>query len=259
MRIWVCHRSILMANQGPDRIGDNMKARQATSRDIPTHVKNRELVERRRSQIVDAAVEMFLQKGFHKTTTRQIAQAAGISNGLLYEYIATKEDILYLVCDAIHAEMQRAVSDALTHTPKGSHPLTAVIRQYFLVCHRMGDHILLIYQETQSLPSRWRKIVLENEIRITDLFTRAMMDLVERGALPLLDRRALELIAHNISVLGHMWAFRRWSLASRYTIDEYIAFQTGFILNLCRQAGMSGDDAVRVAHQNSKPHNSNNL
>jgi AcrR family transcriptional regulator len=84
-----------------------MKARRATSRDIPTQVKNRELVERRRSQIVDAAVEMFLQKGFHKTTTRQIAQAAGISNGLLYEYIATKEDILYLVCDAIHAEMQR--------------------------------------------------------------------------------------------------------------------------------------------------------
>ena len=232
-----------------------MNARQATSRDIPTHVKNRELVERRRGQIVDAAVEMFLQKGFHKTTTRQIAQAAGISNGLLYEYIATKEDILYLVCDAIHAEMQRAVSDALTRTP----PLAAVIRQYFLVCHRMGDHILLIYQETQSLSSRWRKIVLENEIRITDLFTRAMMDFVDRGALPLLDRRALELIAHNISVLGHMWAFRRWSLASRYTIDEYIAFQTGFILNLCRQAGVSGDDAVRVANQDSKPDDSNNI
>jgi methylmalonyl-CoA mutase cobalamin-binding domain/chain len=49
-----------------------------------------------------------------------------------------------------------------------------------------------------------------------------------RGALPPLDRRALELIAHNISVLGHMWAFRRWSLARRYTIDEYIRVPNRF-------------------------------
>lgn len=215
-----------------------MKARRATSRDIPTQVKNRDLVERRRNQIVDAAVGMFLQRGYHKTTTRQIAQAAGISNGLLYEYIATKEDVLYLVCDAIHAEMQGAVIEALARPANGAHPLAAVIREYFLVCHRMGDHILLIYQETQSLSPRWRKIVLENEIRITGMFTQVLADLVAGGTLPPLEGRALELIAHNISVLGHMWAFRRWSLAGRYTIDEYIRFQTGFILNLCRQAGL---------------------
>jgi len=181
---------------------------------------------------------MFLQRGYHKTTTRQIARAAGISNGLLYEYIATKEDILYLVCDAIHAEMQSAVTEALARPANGTHPLAVVIREYFLVCHRMVDHILLIYQETQSLSSRWRKIVLENEMRITGLFTQVLVDLAAQGALPSLADRALELIAHNISVLGHMWAFRRWFLSGHYTIDEYVDFQTGFILSLCRDAGL---------------------
>lgn len=228
-----------------------MKAKRNTSRDIPTQVKNRDLVERRRSQIVDAAVGMFLQKGFHRTTTRQIAQAAGISNGLLYEYVSTKEDILYLVCEAIHAEMQRAVTDALARPANGAHPLAAVIRQYFLVCHRMGDHILLIYQETQALSAKWRKIVLENEIRITGLFAQALSDLVQRGVLPVLDRRALELIAHNISVLGHMWAFRRWFLAGRYTIDEYIRFQTDIILNLCREPGSCAGNLTEAACRNA--------
>jgi AcrR family transcriptional regulator len=41
-------------------------------KDIPTQVKDPELVERRRRQIADAAVQLFIDKGFHKTTTRQI-------------------------------------------------------------------------------------------------------------------------------------------------------------------------------------------
>jgi len=202
-------------------------------RNIPTQIKNKELVERRRRQIVDAAVELFLQKGFHKTTTRQIARAAGISIGLLYEYISAKEDILFLVCEAIHAEMQQAVTEALARAEAGARTLEAVIREYFLVCHRMSDHILLIYQETQSLPGKWRRLVLENEIHITGLFTKALAGMSASGELPDLSDRTMDLIAHNISVLGHMWAFRRWYLACHYTIEEYTSLQTAFILGRC--------------------------
>ena len=63
---------------------------------------------------MDAAVKLFIDKGFHKTTTREIAREAGISTGLLYEYVSTKEDVLYLVCDAIHAEVEHAVAEAVS-------------------------------------------------------------------------------------------------------------------------------------------------
>jgi len=214
-----------------------MALKNCAFKEIPTHVKDQDLVERRRTQIADAAVEMFLERGFHKTTTRQIARAAGISNGLLYEYVSSKEDILYLVCTLIHTEMQNAVSEALKRADAGIHPLAAAIRDYLRVCHRMGDHILLIYQETQSLPAKWRKVVLENEIRITELFADVLRQLVKMGELSAMDCDTLDLIAHNISVLGHMWAFRRWFLAGRYTVDDYIRIQTEFILARCREAG----------------------
>ncbi len=213
-----------------------MAMKPKAGRDIPTHIKNKELVARRRGQIVNAAVELFLENGFHKTTTRQIARAAGISIGLLYEYIATKEDILYLVCDAIHAEMNVAVTEALERTEKGVHPLAVAIREYFLVCHRMRDDIVLIYQEIHSLPSNWRNIVLENEMKITALFSNVLTELIRKGKLPELKTRVLDLAAHNITVLGHMWAFRRWHLSKHYTIDEYIEMQTRFILRRYQQA-----------------------
>ena len=73
---------------------------------IPTLVKNSALVEEKRRRIVEAAVGLFISKGFHVTTTREIARAVGFSIGSLYEYVASKEDILYLVCEAIHAEIE---------------------------------------------------------------------------------------------------------------------------------------------------------
>ena len=211
----------------------NMADIKSATKGIPTQVKNQALVTQRRRQIVDAAVNLFIENGFHKTTTRQIAQAAGISIGSLYEYIATKEDVLYLVCDAIHAEIEHGVAEALNRANKGKNPLAEVIREYFMVCHRMNDHILLIYQETQSLPDKWQRVVLENEIRITGIFTAVLAKLMAADNLPHISPRQLDLVAHNISVLGHMWTFRRWFLANHYSIDEYIDFQTKSILGMC--------------------------
>lgn len=200
------------------------------TKDVPTQVKNQELVDQRRLQIVDAAVCLFIEKGFHKTTTREIAQTAGISIGLLYEYVASKEDVLYLVCEAIHAEVEHGVAEALKRAKKGRDVLAEMLREYFLVCDRMSDHILLIYQETRTLPQQWRKRVLENEVEITGIFVETLRHLVESGDLPHLDKKSIELIAHNISVLGHMWTFRRWFLTRHYSIEDYIKLQTDFIL-----------------------------
>lgn len=206
------------------------------TKDIPTQIKNPDLVKRRRRQIVDAAVQLFIENGFHKTTTRQIAKAAGFSIGSLYEYVASKEDVLYLVCEAINAEIERGIAEAMKRANRGKETIREMIREYFMVCHRMCDHILLIYQETQSLPPNWRKKVLENEINATGKFVNVLAQLVETGEFPNLDERAIELIAHNISVLGHMWTFRRWFLARHYSIEDYIQFQTEFILGLTRES-----------------------
>ncbi len=208
----------------------NIPKDQTRTKDIPTQIKDMDLVERRRRQIVDAAVQLFIEHGFHKTTTRQIARAAGFSIGSLYEYVASKEDVLYLVCDAIHAEIEKGVAAAMDRAGSGRDALAAVIREYFLVCHKWREQLLVIYQETQSLPNQWRKKVLENEVRITGLFVRVLARLVESGEFPNIDSNSIELLAHNISVLGHMWTFRRWFLGRHYSIEDYIQFQTDFIL-----------------------------
>ena len=75
----------------------------------------------------------------------------------MYEYISTKDDVLYLVCMAIHAEVEQAVKEALARRWKAQAALAEVIREYFLVCNRMSDHVLLMYQVTHFLPPNGRK------------------------------------------------------------------------------------------------------
>lgn len=207
---------------------------------VHTQIKNQELVASRRRQLIDAAARLFVKNGFHRTTTRQIASAAGMPIGSMYEYVSTKEDILYLVCDAIHAEVEKGVAEAMARASRGKNILADAIREYFLVCDLMSDHILLIYQETRTLPKQWRGRVLDNEVRITGIFTSLIRGLVESGELPGIDDGAIEVAAHNIAVLGHMWTFRRWFFGRRYRIMEYTRLQTEFILGMLKRPTKQG-------------------
>ena len=206
-----------------------MAVKHDDEREIVTQIKNKSLVKERRRQIVDAAVKLFIQNGYHKTTTRELARETGLSIGSLYEYISTKDDVLYLVGIAIHSEVEQGVKDALARSRESDDALADVIKEYFLVCNRMSDHVLLMYQVTHFLPEKWQKKVLEAEIRITNLFIEAMKELRESGKLPDLDDHTLLLIGHNISVMGHTWAFRRWYFAKYLTIEQYTVQQTLFI------------------------------
>ncbi len=47
----------------------------------------------RRSQLIEAAMDLFSRKGFAGTTTKEIAQAAGVSEAIIFRHFATKRDL----------------------------------------------------------------------------------------------------------------------------------------------------------------------
>jgi TetR/AcrR family transcriptional regulator, cholesterol catabolism regulator len=57
-------------------------------------VKRREQAEWRREQLLDAALEVFVSKGIDRATVKDIAQAAGVTPGLLYHYFDSKDTLL---------------------------------------------------------------------------------------------------------------------------------------------------------------------
>ena len=75
----------------------------------PRRDEVRDLVVRaRREQIVGAATRVFAEKGFRRATTREVARAAGISEGTIYNYFEDKDALLMAILDGLNETERRA-------------------------------------------------------------------------------------------------------------------------------------------------------
>lgn len=202
-------------------------------RAIQSSVKDESLIEKRRAQMIRGAVTLFKEKGFHRTTTREIAKAAGFSIGTLYEYIRTKEDVLYLVCDSIYDEVHSRLAPIDLETGSWEVLVTALEHYYGLI-DDMQDEFVVMYQESKSLPKDALQYVLKKETEMVSFFERLLTECAERGQVDLTPKEIV-LASHHLFVQGQMWAFRRWALRD-FTIEEFIAMQTKFLLQ-----GMAGE------------------
>jgi len=60
-------------------------------------------LERRRAQILAAALRCFARQGFHRTTMQDIVREAALSPGAIYRYFAAKEDLIAAIASQRHA------------------------------------------------------------------------------------------------------------------------------------------------------------
>lgn len=192
---------------------------------VETSVKDKRLIQKRRAEIIKAAAALFKQKGFHGTTTREIAASSGFSIGTLYEYIRTKEDILYLVCDSIFDQVKERLEKDLANQKGTLHSLKLGISYYYHIVDEMQTEFLVMYQETKSLSKDAIPYVLQKETEMVSMFKDLLTSCVENGELHLTDHQ-ITMIAHTIFVQGQMWGFRRWALQKHFTLAEYIELQT---------------------------------
>jgi AcrR family transcriptional regulator len=155
---------------------------------------------------------------------REIAEACSMSVGNMYNYVKSKEDVLFLAME--HAI--RAVVDIRTSSKGPVQGLKEAVKNAYSVMDKEQNYVLFLYQEAKNLPPRYRKRILDVDrayaARFEDLLARG----IERGAF----RADIDpfLMAQNILTLGHMWAFRRWLLRGECTFDKFLERQLDFIL-----------------------------
>lgn len=58
----------------------------------------------KREQILEAAIQIFAHQGFHDAKVEEIAAAAGVGKGTVYEYFRSKEDLFYEMLEFVQAK-----------------------------------------------------------------------------------------------------------------------------------------------------------
>jgi AcrR family transcriptional regulator len=68
-----------------------------------------QMAETRRRQILMGAAQVFAEKGYHKATTKEIAQTAGISEGTIYNYFANKRELLLAMIELLALQSLKSI------------------------------------------------------------------------------------------------------------------------------------------------------
>ena len=181
-----------------------------------------------RSVLVKKATALFVKKGFDRTTTRDLSRTLGWSMGRLYQYVASKDDLMDLLMDFM-AERDDAFIDAAIAASVGldaSNALKISIRLYVEKNDRYQDLYKFLTHITLNLDRAGRRRVVESSRRVKDYFESLVVRGIETGEFR---TENTELVAWDIFMTG-TWTTRRYLLNRRYDIEEFINEKTRNIL-----------------------------
>lgn len=204
------------------------KVPKPTERAITSQIQNESLVLERRERIISAAIIVFRTHGYHDATTKDVAKEAGMTQSNLYNYVSSKQDVLFMVCDHLVNLYQRAVDDAVAKSEGPHEALVQALSAIISVMSLHKDELQLLYNETHALEKPDRKIILATISKLI----RAFEDLLKRyekeyGPCDVKNRR---IAANFLSFVPSMVALRSWDMAAHASREEVNAALLRFIL-----------------------------
>lgn len=211
-----------------------------------TRVRGQSLVQARQAQIVEAARRVFREKGFHPATVREIGAAAGLTQGTLYSYARSKDDILFLVLDELVREYQEAVKAAIAREPDPQKRVRATIRAFTEVVSQRQDDILLVYQEAHALERTLRRKLLAR----THEFFEDVAGIVDKATADgVISAPNAYFATQLITFVPVMIALRRWDMRGHLAPGDVVQWIVDFIM---RGLGHESEVAADTANGGSR-------
>ena len=207
--------------------------------------------EARPEEILEAALDLFAEKGFAATRISDVARKAGISKGTLYLYFESKEAIFRaVVLEMITPALAR--EEALVDAYQG--PTDVLLRE---MIHDWWEHIgnsrlsaipKLIVSEAGNFPELAEFFVNTVVKRARKLYAKAISRGMVRGEFNAYDPEAVARL--GIAPLVHLgvWVHSLQPFDHRLNIQDYLDLHCQFILNnLVKRPEDSGDKNDKTA------------
>jgi AcrR family transcriptional regulator len=156
----------------------------------PTRPALRERYERRRTEVVDAAAEVFAHRGYHATSMQDLTDATGLAAGGLYHYIGSKESLLVLICDELMAPLLERARELAAGELEPEEELRGLVRAWVEHVERHRPHMLVFQQERHVLEGepQWAAVRASRK-EFEQLLDGVLRRGEEAGAFAFADRR----------------------------------------------------------------------
>jgi AcrR family transcriptional regulator len=141
-----------------------------------------QMIEARRTQILRGAAEVFAKKGFHKATTKEIAQAAQVAEGTIYNYFENKRELLLAMVQMFAAaSLQEIIQDHPPEDPREF--LRKILLDRYQLLRERGHIVAPLMAETFTDPSLRQELYSRVAIPLTKLMEQYLQHQIEAGRL----------------------------------------------------------------------------
>lgn len=113
--------------------------------------------DQRRTQILHIATKVFAEKGFAGTKISDIAEAAGISQGLLYRYFANKEEMLGALLEEA-TQTAITLAEAALERPQGPWEGLYWLTEQLLEVMRTQPDLCYCFSQVSAVPGILREV-----------------------------------------------------------------------------------------------------
>lgn len=123
------------------------------------------------NQIVEAAVEVIAENGYHASRVSNIASRAGVADGTIYLYFENKEDILISVFKEKMGAFIKQVENSISEQESASDKLFTLIQSHFSQLNKNRNLAIVTQLELRQSKTELRKeinIVLKSYLEIID-------------------------------------------------------------------------------------------
>ena len=210
-----------------------MKARRAPAAKATGTRVNYLPGDERIKQIVKTTAQLFTRQGYFETTTRQIAEACGITSGTLYHYIKAKDDLLAMFADLLTDEfgkfekgIRKELQDA---TPESA--LKKTVLGFVLLIDDIQDMVLFWYEESKNLDETHLQRMTEVDLQVMSLFRQIVELGQKKGQFKVKDA---VVASYAIKMMCDTWALKRWYLHRLYSVEQYAAQCAEIALTIAR-------------------------
>jgi AcrR family transcriptional regulator len=196
------------------------------SRVIEAQVKDSARIRARRQAIVEAGTRVFKEKGFHNASIRDVGTGAGLTQGSLYNYIRSKDDVLYMVCAEVTSRYTEQVKAAIEKIEDPAARLRAAIEALVRCMHANRDGIRLVYQESHALEPDSLKAVQAQMSQFIDFIENIFEQAKDQNLAVSTPMMAADIVTFIPTLL----ALRGWHLHRHTKTEAVIKEITAFLL-----------------------------
>jgi TetR/AcrR family transcriptional regulator, fatty acid metabolism regulator protein len=140
-----------------------------------------------RQKILDAAINIFAQKGYHDTRVDEIVAASDTSKGAVYFYFPSKQDIFFAIVDRFIVLLEGRLEQAIAQETHGVERVSRALQVCLATFEQYGSlaKVLLVQAAGLGLPFEDKQI--EIQARFARMIQKYLDQAVAEGDIPPID------------------------------------------------------------------------